>query len=198
MQGQTDQEFSVNLQANGYPVAIHYGTQLQSTITGTFTGEFNSGGLKTVINVGDYWMVADFNLNPTDNADIDNDFDGYTENQGDCDDANSNIYPGATEVEDNIDNDCDGDIDEDFSMFPDNLGLVGSAVNDWGSSGPDTPLIYFGNGQYETLVTFLDGEFKFRDNNDWTNNWGDDGQDYTLDFDGANMIIPQSLGQFLC
>ena len=46
--------------------------------------------------------------------DLDNDFDGYTENQGDCDDANSNIYPGATEIEDGVDNDCDGDIDEGF------------------------------------------------------------------------------------
>ena len=39
--------------------------------------------------------------------DMDNDGDTYTENQGDCNDNNSNIYPGAPEVCDNVDNDCD-------------------------------------------------------------------------------------------
>ena len=42
---------------------------------------------------------------------IDDDGDGYTENQGDCDDTNASINPGATEIEDGIDNDCDGEID---------------------------------------------------------------------------------------
>lgn len=43
---------------------------------------------------------------------IDNDDDGYTENQGDCDDSDANTYPGATEIEDGSDNDCDGEIDQ--------------------------------------------------------------------------------------
>ena len=42
---------------------------------------------------------------------IDDDGDGYSENQGDCDDTNASINPGATEIEDGIDNDCDGEID---------------------------------------------------------------------------------------
>ncbi|MDB4157900.1 putative metal-binding motif-containing protein [bacterium] len=46
--------------------------------------------------------------------DVDNDNDGYTENQGDCDDIDASINPAATEIEDNIDNDCDGEIDEGF------------------------------------------------------------------------------------
>ncbi len=46
---------------------------------------------------------------PIDPLDEDNDFDGYTENQGDCNDTNVSIHPGATEIcEDGFDQDCNG------------------------------------------------------------------------------------------
>lgn len=38
--------------------------------------------------------------------------DGYAENFGDCNDSNDEIYPGAEEICDGYDNDCDGDINE--------------------------------------------------------------------------------------
>lgn len=46
--------------------------------------------------------------------DVDNDGDGYTENEGDCDDTDNTVHPGASEVcGDSIDNNCNGNIDEE-------------------------------------------------------------------------------------
>jgi hypothetical protein len=42
----------------------------------------------------------------------DNDKDGFSENQGDCDDTNVAIYPNAPEVCNNRDDNCNGQIDE--------------------------------------------------------------------------------------
>ncbi len=42
---------------------------------------------------------------------IDNDSDGYTADV-DCDDSNPNTYPGAEEICDNRDNNCNGEVDE--------------------------------------------------------------------------------------
>ena len=45
-------------------------------------------------------------------APVDADGDGYTEAEGDCDDADAAVNPGAAEVCNGADDDCDGDIDE--------------------------------------------------------------------------------------
>jgi len=47
---------------------------------------------------------------------VDADGDGFSECQGDCDDGNANVYPGAPEVVDALDNDCDGVIDNQADL----------------------------------------------------------------------------------
>lgn len=49
----------------------------------------------------------------------DDDEDGYTEEEGDCNDANSAVFPGAEEVANGVDDDCDGVIDEGSDGYDD-------------------------------------------------------------------------------
>ncbi len=68
-------------------------------------------------------------------------------------------------------------------------GIVGSATpNGW--NGPDIKLEYNPyNDDFRAAVTLTDGEIKFRFNNDWALNYGDDGADGTLDQNGANIAV---------
>ena len=76
-----------------------------------------------------------------------------------------------------------------FSMENFSLGIVGGAYNNWGAT-PDFMLEY---DQYSDvfrgLVTLIDGEMKFRMNNDWGTNYGDDGADGTLELNGSNIVV---------
>lgn len=60
---------------------------------------------------------------------------GFVTLSGDCDDTNAAIFPGATEVCDGIDNNCDGDIDNNLPFFTyytdadgDGFGVPGTAI----------------------------------------------------------------------
>ena len=46
-------------------------------------------------------------------SETDDDGDGYSVADGDCDDGNASVYPGATELCDGLDNDCNGTVPGD-------------------------------------------------------------------------------------
>ncbi|MBI5116113.1 exo-alpha-sialidase [Candidatus Poribacteria bacterium] len=55
--------------------------------------------------------------------DIDNDGDGYSENQGDCNDADELINPAVADADcDGVDQNCDGTADEEYEPTPTECG----------------------------------------------------------------------------
>ena len=74
-------------------------------------------------------------------------------------------------------------------------GIVGDGTpNGWG--GPDTEMFETATNQYSLYAELTDGFLKFRFNEDWGNNYGDDDpQDGTLEAGGGN--IPVTAGTYL-
>ncbi len=65
-----------------------------------------------------------------DQNDVDNDGDGYSENQGDCNDSDGTIYPGAHEIcGDGIIQDCNRITDLNCTADPDNIDNDGDGYS---------------------------------------------------------------------
>lgn len=64
-------------------------------------------------------------------GDMDGDIDGYTVSEGDCDDSRADVHPGAREVCDGKDNDCDLQTDEEY--------LTGGCDTSFDSDDPKEP-----------------------------------------------------------
>lgn len=67
-------------------------------------------------------------------------------------------------------------------------GLVGSATeNSW--DGPDMEMFESSPNVFQLYAELVEGEMKFRFDEDWGVNYGDDGPDGSLDDGGANILI---------
>mgnify|MGYP003839022141 FL=1 len=67
-------------------------------------------------------------------------------------------------------------------------GLVGDATtNGW--DGPDMEMYQTAPDQYAIYAELNSGEIKFRFNEDWGNNYGDDGADGSIEAGGANIAV---------
>lgn len=108
-------------------------------------------------------------------SDIDG--DGFTPVGGDCDDTNASIYPGASEVLDGVDNNCNNQIDEGDS---DNDGLsdaLESGVSNYLDADSDDDGIIDGNELSGGAFLDSDGDNLYNQ----------------IDFDSDNDGLPDGL-----
>ncbi len=104
--------------------------------------DYNCDGMFTGINPAPTWYQdLDYDGYGNPSISIVNCYTvfGYVANNTDCDDSNGQIHPGAMEQCNNIDDDCDGMIDEDFPPLL--LTFNGSVSNDWFTSDNWTPAV---------------------------------------------------------
>lgn len=88
--------------------------------TATDTGPADTGTVDTALDTGTDTGTVDTGADTgtVDTGTVDSgapedaDGDGWTVADGDCDDTDADVYPGALEWPDGIDNNCNGEVDE--------------------------------------------------------------------------------------
>jgi len=68
---------------------------------------------------------------------VDEDGDGWAESAGDCDDEDSTTHPDAVEIADDVDNDCDGIVDEGTELYDDDGDGYSEDEGDCDDEDPD-------------------------------------------------------------
>jgi large repetitive protein len=79
--------------------------------------------------------------------------EGYATYSGDCDEEDVDVNPGASEICDTVDNDCDGDTDDEDDSLDASTGTEVFADSDGDGDGdPDSPVwvCTLGDGQVES------------------------------------------------
>ena len=120
----------------------------------TFTlepaGPFPPGTYEVILTVSDGDLTSEC-VSVLEVRVPDNDGDGFGVCEGDCDDSNEDVYPGAPELCDGLDNDCDGAIDEPDDASTEFEWIAGVSLADLNNpSGNDG-----GYGDYTGLSASL-------------------------------------------
>lgn len=83
---------------------------------------------------------------------------GYVVDDSDCDDTNSDIYPGATEILNGVDDDCNGSTDEGLAINE----IILSSIHIYPNPTDDILHIdYFGNEEIYIEVVNITGQILF-------------------------------------
>ena len=141
----------------------------------------------TVTDLDGYTAVAEWLFPVTYRTQIDDDGDGFTEEEGDCNDADIYSYPGGFELEDGADNDCDTVVDEWTNAYDDD----GDGASENGGDCDDTTTS-IGLTATETcngIDDNCDGILDVEDSASCTNYY----YDYDGDGYGSSSVSPKCL-----
>ncbi len=216
-----DNSWDVNFGSDANDGTLQPGGANIPVDAGTYKVTFNEVALTYTIEPYGWGLVGDATINGWDGPDMPLTYDPFSDTwravvqlgEGEMKIRLGNSWTinyGDTGLDGTLDQDGDNipvtagyyQIIADFndltySLEPTEVyGVVGSGYNDWGAT-PDFPFTpdYSKEGIYHAMnVPLLDGEIKFRINNDWGINYGDTGLDGTLDQDGDN--IPSVAGNY--
>ena len=106
------------------PADLRAGQEISLIVSFAPADEEPDAGLLTVTTNAGAVLSVDVELFGNDceatwSLEFDGDGDGHSVCADDCDDTDADTYPGADELEDGVDNDCDGDIDEGTNAYDD-------------------------------------------------------------------------------
>ncbi len=174
----------------GTPTNVTY--ELQSSISGDFT-DANTVSSTTsneiAMSIGDMMAIAT-------EAGLDADPDSPAPNTGSFS-VRLRAFPGDGNGADAFSNTLVLNVEllestgsGGSGIMPSSWGIVGSGYNDWGNAGADG--VFYTTDQsdvYVAYATLIDGAIKFRENNAWDNNFGDDGADGSLEAGGADINV---------
>ncbi|MFH0875984.1 MAG: serine hydrolase [archaeon] len=136
-------------------ITLNATTNSGSAFTG-WSGSGCSGNKTCVITLTSNTIItAVFNL--SDIGCSDNDNDNYTTCGGDCNDNNANIFPGASETCNNLDDNCDNQKDEGLTKQQScGTGACQRTVSQSCSSGQYTPACVSGTATTEICGNGID------------------------------------------
>ncbi len=159
----------------------------------SWTAPFFEGVVELSLTVRDSRGIASTAIPILIGPGEDADADGYAVIEGDCNDTNADVYPGAPELPDNIDNDCDGQVDEGSDEVDDD----NDGFNDLAGDCDDTDdTIYPGAPEVVNGIDDdCDGEID--DNTDAFDDDGDGFSEDEGDCDDANAAIHPAATELL-